>query len=122
MRAICIGECMVELRPAGEALYRRGFAGDVDTTAVYLKCSAPALDVQFATVTGADSLRKAGVKAVALVAGEVGTEIASETKTQEELERAGFPAKLFVMSKAGHLYGDDMERIMADALAFVLAH
>lgn len=58
-RAICIGECMVELRPAGEDLYRRGFAGDVYNTAVYLKRSAPGLDVQFATVTGADALSKA---------------------------------------------------------------
>ncbi|CAN7289480.1 sugar kinase [Phenylobacterium sp. LjRoot225] len=58
-RAICIGECMVELRPAGEDLYRRGFAGDVYNTAVYLKRSDPALDVQFATVTGADPLSQA---------------------------------------------------------------
>ena len=40
-RAICIGECMVELRPAGDGLYRAGFAGDVYNTAVYLKRSAP---------------------------------------------------------------------------------
>ena len=59
MSAICIGECMVELRPEGAALYRRGFAGDVYNTAVYLKRSAPELDVQFATVTGADGLSKA---------------------------------------------------------------
>jgi 2-dehydro-3-deoxygluconokinase len=58
-RAICIGECMVELRSAGEDLYRRGFAGDAYNTAVYLKRSAPELDVQFATVTGADPLSKA---------------------------------------------------------------
>jgi 2-dehydro-3-deoxygluconokinase len=50
---------MVELRPAGEGLYRRSFAGDAYNTAVYLKRSAPALDVQFATVTGADPLSKA---------------------------------------------------------------
>lgn len=68
----------------------------------------------------AEALRKAGVRAVALVGGEIGTEIASERKTQEELERAGFPAKLFVMPHAGHLYSDDMERIMRDALAYVL--
>jgi len=47
---------MVELAPAGGDLYRRGFAGDVLNTAVYLKRSAPELDVQFATVTGADPL------------------------------------------------------------------
>jgi len=26
-RIVCLGECMVELTPAGDALYRRGFAG-----------------------------------------------------------------------------------------------
>lgn len=52
MRAISIGECMVELRAAGEGLYRRGFAGDAYNTAVYLKRSAPGLEVQFLTATG----------------------------------------------------------------------
>ncbi len=52
MRAIAIGECMVELRPAGEGLFARGFAGDAYNTAVYLKRSAPALEVDFLTVTG----------------------------------------------------------------------
>jgi hypothetical protein len=70
----------------------------------------------------AASLRKAHVRAVALVAGEVGTEIAGERKTVTELVNAGFPARLFVMPRVAHLYSDDMERIMADALAFVLAH
>jgi len=68
------------------------------------------------------SLRKAGVRAVALVAGEVGTEIAGERKTASELAQAGFPVRLFVMPRVAHLYSDDMDRIMADALAFVLAH
>lgn len=58
-RAICIGECMVELRPAGHGLLAQGFAGDAYNTAVYLKRSAPALDVQFATVTGTDPLSAA---------------------------------------------------------------
>ena len=58
-RAVCIGECMVEFAPSGDELYRRGFAGDVFNTAAYLKRSAPKLDVQFATVTGADPLSKA---------------------------------------------------------------
>jgi 2-dehydro-3-deoxygluconokinase len=58
-RAICIGECMVELRPVGEGLFRRAFAGDAYNTAVYLKREAPELDVQFATVTGVDPLSQA---------------------------------------------------------------
>lgn len=68
------------------------------------------------------SLRASGVRAVALVAGEQGTEIAGEQKTQLELERAGFPAKLFVMKHTGHPYSEDMEYVMHDALSFVLAH
>ena len=56
MRAICIGECMVELRDAGQGLYRRAFAGDAYNTAVYLKRSAPDLEVQFLTATGDGTL------------------------------------------------------------------
>ena len=42
MGVVCIGECMVELRQAGEGLYARSFAGDAyNTVAVYLKRSAP---------------------------------------------------------------------------------
>lgn len=54
IRAICIGECMVELRrsPAGELIH--GFAGDAYNTAVYLKRTAPEVDVQFLTAVGDD--------------------------------------------------------------------
>jgi hypothetical protein len=68
------------------------------------------------------TLRKSGVRAVALLAGELGTEIAGMRKTQAELEQAGFPARLLVMPRVGHLYPDDMDRIMGEALDFVLAH
>lgn len=68
------------------------------------------------------TLRKSGVRAVALLAGELGTEIAGMRKTQAELEQAGFPSRLLVMPRVGHLYPDDMDRIMAEALDFVLAH
>jgi predicted esterase len=68
------------------------------------------------------SLKSAGVRAVALVAGEQGTEIAGEQKTQADLERAGFPAKLFVMRRTGHLYSEDMEHVMHEALSFVLQY
>ena len=70
----------------------------------------------------AASLRKAGVRAVALVAGETGTEIAGERKTVAALEEAGFPVRLFVMPRVAHLYSDDMDQIMSDALAFVTGH
>jgi predicted esterase len=69
-----------------------------------------------------EGLRSSGVRSVALVAGEQGTEIAGMRKTQEDLARAGFPAQLFVMRRTGHLYSDDMELVMHDALAYVLAH
>lgn len=70
----------------------------------------------------AASLRKAGVRAVALVAGETGTEIAGERRTAAALEEAGFPVRLFVMPRVAHLYSDDMDQIMSDALAFVTSH
>jgi hypothetical protein len=67
-------------------------------------------------------LRKAGVRAVALVAGERGDEIAGMKKTEAALTDDGFPARLFVMRKTGHLYSDDMEDVMHAALTFVLEH
>ena len=68
----------------------------------------------------AESLAKSGVKAVALVAGETGSEIGGERKTEAQLQKDGVKAKLFVMPKTGHLYSEDMERVMTEALAFVL--
>lgn len=69
----------------------------------------------------AASLRAAGVRAVALVAGEQGNEIAGERATVEALARDAFPARLFVMKNTGHLYSDDMEYVMHDALSWVVA-
>jgi 2-dehydro-3-deoxygluconokinase len=57
--AISIGECMVELRPVEDGHLRRGFAGDAYNTAVYLKRSAPDIDVAFLTATGDESLSSA---------------------------------------------------------------
>jgi len=54
--AISIGECMVELRPVADGHLKRGFAGDAYNTAVYLKRSAPDIDVAFLTATGDDVL------------------------------------------------------------------
>ncbi|HEX4180236.1 MAG TPA: sugar kinase [Caulobacteraceae bacterium] len=59
MRAVAIGECMVELSDAGGGLLAKAFAGDAYNTAVYLKRSAPGLQVQFLTVTGTDPLSQA---------------------------------------------------------------
>jgi 2-dehydro-3-deoxygluconokinase len=60
--AICIGECMVELRPVDDGHLKRGFAGDAFNTAVYLKRSAPDLDVAFLTATGDEALSNAMVE------------------------------------------------------------
>ena len=58
MRVACIGECMVELtlpRERGGA-GRVGFAGDTLNTAVYLKRSAPEIEVAYVTALGTDAL------------------------------------------------------------------
>ena len=57
--AYCAGECMVELRAAGEGLLRQGFAGDSYNTAIYLKRSAPDVAVHYVTATGIDPLSQA---------------------------------------------------------------
>ena len=59
MRVVSIGECMVELRQAGEGLYARSFAGDAYNTAVYLKRSAPGATVSMLTATGVGGLSAA---------------------------------------------------------------
>ena len=64
-------------------------------------------------------LRAAKVRAVALVAGEWGGELSGERVTVKRLADAGFPAKLFVMPRAGHYYSANIDEIMADAIAFV---
>jgi pimeloyl-ACP methyl ester carboxylesterase len=69
----------------------------------------------------ARALRKAGVRAVALVAGEWGTQIAGERKTAEALKRSGYPAKLWPMPKAGHHYSANIDDIMREAIEFVLS-
>ncbi len=58
-RIICIGECMVELRAVGADTFARSYAGDVYNTAVYLKRSLPAAQVQFLTATGDDAMSQA---------------------------------------------------------------
>lgn len=69
----------------------------------------------------AKSLRAAGVRAVALIAGEKGTQIGGMRRTAEHLARGGFPARFWVMRGAGHHYSADIDAIMAEALDFVLA-
>lgn len=56
---VCIGECMIELRPSRDGSYALGFAGDVFNTAVYLKRSAPQFTVRLLTATGVDRFSQA---------------------------------------------------------------
>ncbi len=53
-RVACIGECMVELRPAAGGLYSRGYGGDTLNTAVYL--SRLGVQTDYITALGDDSL------------------------------------------------------------------
>lgn len=64
-------------------------------------------------------LDDAGVRAVALIAGEIGGQIAGERATTAALSAQGFPAKFWVMRKAGHHYSDDIETVMREALTWV---
>lgn len=58
-KVVCIGECMVELRPRDDGAYALGFAGDAFNAAVYLKRSAPQFSVRFLTATGVDRFSQA---------------------------------------------------------------
>jgi 2-dehydro-3-deoxygluconokinase len=64
-----IGECMVELAPAGPDLFRQGFAGDVFNTLWYARRAlGPDWRVEFFTGLGADRLSD-GLVAFAAAAG-----------------------------------------------------
>lgn len=55
-RITCLGECMVEFAPAGDGLYRRGFAGDTFNSAWYLRQLLPAATaVDYVTCVGTDA-------------------------------------------------------------------
>jgi hypothetical protein len=62
------------------------------------------------------------VRAVALIAGEWGAQIAGERKNVDDLAGQGFPIRLWVMPRAGHAYSANIEDIMREAIAFVLSH
>ncbi len=57
-RLLCIGECMLELAPAGAPdTYRAGFAGDTFNTAWYARRLAPAgLEIAYMTAVGQDAV------------------------------------------------------------------
>jgi len=67
----------------------------------------------------AAQLRASGVRSVALIAGEIGSQVAGERKTVAKLAKDGYPARLWVMPKAGHHYSADIETIMREAITWV---
>jgi predicted esterase len=70
----------------------------------------------------AEQLKKSGVRAVAFLAGEIGSQLAGEKKTVASLAAAGFPAKLWVMPKAGHHYSNDIGALLREAIAWFDTH
>lgn len=82
----------------------------------------PYLILAEADVTlSAAALRKAGVKAVVLLAGEWGTQIKGERETVKRLQAEKFPALFLTMKNAGHYYSADIDDLMRQALEFVFA-
>jgi predicted esterase len=78
--------------------------------------------IEAAAPMTADSLQRSGVRAVAMVAGEQGPEIAGMRKIAEALQQSGFPVRFFMMPKVGHVFSDDVDQIMSDAFAFVTGY
>lgn len=70
------------------------------------------------TEVSAAQLRAAKVRAVVLMAGAIGLNVAPERKTFDELQRAAFPSKLIVMPNAAHFYSNDIAQLMTDAIEF----
>ncbi len=68
----------------------------------------------------AATLRRAKVQAVALLAGEWGSQIAGERATAQRLRAQGYPARFFTMQKAGHYYSADIDSLMGQAIDWVV--
>ncbi len=65
VRIACIGECMIELAPAGDGLFKQGFAGDTFNTAAYLSRQfAPQIEVSYITGLGIDPMSEGIRKAL----------------------------------------------------------
>jgi hypothetical protein len=69
----------------------------------------------------APSLRAAGVRAVALVAGELGESRYGESNTATALAKQGFPARFWMMPKAGHWYSANIDDLMKEAMEWLIA-
>ena len=56
-RVLALGECMVELAPAGDGGFRQGFAGDTFNSAWYLRRLLPDdWSVAYGTCVGTDAV------------------------------------------------------------------
>ncbi len=66
------------------------------------------------------TLEKAGVRAVVLMAGQWGTQIAGERATVAKLQKEGFPAMFIMMPSAGHYYSANIDELMRQAMQFVI--
>jgi pimeloyl-ACP methyl ester carboxylesterase len=67
------------------------------------------------------ALRAAGVRAVALLAGERSGQLGGMRTSVRTLERAGFPARIWAMPDAGHHYSANIDALMTEALDFLVA-
>ncbi len=56
MRIVSIGECMVELAPAGDGHFALGYAGDTFNTAWYLRRLLPEAAVDYLSAVGEDAV------------------------------------------------------------------
>jgi hypothetical protein len=68
----------------------------------------------------ARTLRGAGVRAVAMLAGETGSQIQGERRTVQRLSSQGLRARLWVMPRAGHFYSANIDDIMREALDWLV--
>lgn len=67
-------------------------------------------------------LRQGKVRAVALIAGEWGSQVKGERKNADDLTKKGYPIRLWVMPKAGHHYSANIDDIMSEAIEFLVSH
>jgi hypothetical protein len=67
----------------------------------------------------AGTLRRAGVEAVAMLAGEWGSQIGGMRATVKKLRAQGYPARFWAMPKAAHYYSANIDALMGEAIDWV---
>ena len=116
-------ELGVELGPEGAILmgFSRGAFHAVKIAAAHPGRWPLLLLVEADATLHPVALRAAGVRAVALLAGERSGQLGGMRASAKALERADYPARLWVMPDAGHHYSSNIEQLMAEALDFLRA-